>query len=367
MAIYTSSLPEVIKILEVEQIIPRDPELDDAGYGRALGAKAFDMLRYLLPTSVTTSIGATFSTRTLESHLSFMLAHPLAEVRKIAQSIHEEALKVTPGLLKFVSPSEYEQSRRITGIATAKKLLDRTSLSLFQGISDANRVKILKVDQNLDDTILASYLFAHAESTSASFDECLTIAKNLNSEEKKNLMNELLGSRGRYDRLPREVQHGNMLIEFVCDFGAYRDIQRHRASHQLWQGATGIIGYDYPEFFELPAFAELRAKYDAIMTEITHFARKINEKFGAPVAQYSSALGHLIRTTFEMDPGQLAYILELRTTPQGHQSYRRLFQELARQLRPSAPLFFEYIRLNENLEASRIAEEKAAAAKAKKL
>jgi hypothetical protein len=68
-----------------------------------------------------------------------------------------------------------------------------------------------------------------------------------------------------------------------------------------------------------------------------------------------------------MDPGQLAYMLELRTTPQWHQSYRRLFQELARQLRFHAPLFFEYIRLNENLEASRITEEKAAALKAKQL
>lgn len=129
-------------------------------------------------------------------------------------------------------------------------------------------------------------------------------------------MKDLLGSRGRYDRFPREVQHGNMLVEFICDFGAYRDIQRHRATHQLWQGATGIIGYDYPEYFELPAFASLKEEYDIVMTDSTLFAREVNEKYSSHVAQYCSALGHLIRTTNEMDPGQLAYTLELRTTPQ---------------------------------------------------
>jgi hypothetical protein len=52
------------------------------------------------------------------------------------------------------------------------------------------------------------------------------------------------------------------------------------------------------------------------MTAATKFARIINEKYSPHVAQYCSSLGHLVRTTFEMDPGQLAYMLELRTTPQ---------------------------------------------------
>lgn len=132
MKLYTESLPEVIRILESEQIIPRDAELSDVGYKKVLGAKAFDMLRYLLPTSVTTSIGSTLSTRTLESHLSYMLSHPLEEVRKIAHAIHTEAFKITPGLLKFVAPNEYEEDRREAGESIVKSLFGNKKLPLYK-------------------------------------------------------------------------------------------------------------------------------------------------------------------------------------------------------------------------------------------
>jgi hypothetical protein len=235
MDLYKESLPEVIKILNDEQIIPRDPELSDAGYQKVLSAKAFDMLRYLLPTSITTAVGSTLSTRTLENHLSQMMSHPLAEVRMIAKSMHEEALKITPGLLKFVAPDEYETSRRIAGESMTKSLLGNVPIPFYRGISDTERVKIIKVDEDLDDTILACYLFSHGENLSVSYSQCLKTISSLSLSGKRTLMRELLGERGRYNRFPREVQHGNMLVEFTCDFGAYRDVQRHRPSHQLWQ------------------------------------------------------------------------------------------------------------------------------------
>jgi hypothetical protein len=40
-----------------------------------------------------------------------MLSHPLEEARMVAKSIHEEALKISPGLLSHVSENEYELER----------------------------------------------------------------------------------------------------------------------------------------------------------------------------------------------------------------------------------------------------------------
>ena len=79
--------------------------------------------------------------------------------------------------------------------------------------------------------------------------------------------------------------------------------------------------------------------------------------------EYVAALGHLTRITFEMNPGQLAYVLELRTSPQGHQSYRKLFHEVYRIMKEKAPLFTKYIRVNKETITSRKKQEEAAAIK----
>jgi hypothetical protein len=80
----------------------------------------------------------------------------------------------------------------------------------------------------------------------------LDIVENMENAEKEHIMELALGCRGKFDRMPRALQHSTVMVEFLVDFGAYRDIQRHRATKQLWQGSTAIHGYDYPEYVELP-------------------------------------------------------------------------------------------------------------------
>ena len=102
------------------------------------------------------------------------------------------------------------------------------------------------------------------------------------------------------------------------------------------------------------------------MTEISELAREVIEDQPYMV-EYVSALGHLVRTTFEMHPGQLAYVLELRTTPQGHQSYRRIFQQVYKLMKENAPIFMKYVKINQDLEATRKKQEEAAAKKREEL
>jgi hypothetical protein len=69
-----------------------------------------------------------------------------------------------------------------------------------------------------------------------------------------------------------------------------------------------------------------------------------------------------------MDPGQVAYVMEMRTTPWWHDSYRRLFIESFHQFKKQAPIFSKFIRvwtLEEN--ASRKIQEERAEEKRKKL
>jgi thymidylate synthase ThyX len=350
---YIEWLPKIKNLLEQENIVEKTEGLSETAYKKTVEAKAFDICRYLLPTCITTSLGASFSTRTLESHISFLLSHPLEEIQLIGKSMHEEGKKISPGLLKHVEHNEYEKILRNTLDTECKQ--HNTLPKIFQGITQKDRVSILSLP-DIETEIIASFLFQHSRTSGKSFSECKTQAQKLSHEEKKSFFKKALEPRGKFDRMPREMQHGSIQMEFLCDFGAFRDIQRHRASLQLFQGATAIHGYDYPEYCDKEAFQEFKQAYDTVMLRATHFCRTHISSYPY-LSEYFGALGHLMRTTFEMHPGQLAYVLELRTTEQGHYSYRTLFQELFCQLKEKMPLFCEYIRVNLTQENSRAKQE----------
>ncbi|MCB9362859.1 FAD-dependent thymidylate synthase [Candidatus Woesearchaeota archaeon] len=366
MDVYVRYLPEVKAALVANNIISKGDFERESAFIRTLDAKAFDVMRYVLPTSVSTCLGASFSARTLESHLSEMLSHPLAEVRMVATTIHKEALKVSPGLLKHVAENPYLEQK----IEAVQPLVDEMFQNakmdpIIRGISNDARVTLLEA-KAIDDKVCASILYERSRAKGLSFAECMSRTKLLPEKEKAKIIDAELGGRGRFDRMPRSVQHGSIMFEFFFDFGAYRDVQRHRASTQIWQGATAIHGYEYPEYIDLPGMEQFKKAYDGAMTKATELARKMIDD-DPYESEYVCALGHLIRTTFEMHPGQLAYVTELRTTPQGHQSYRRLFQRVHALISEAAPIFAKHIRVNADAEASRKKQEEVAAKKREEL
>lgn len=369
---YLEYLPKVKQALEDNKIVNREEFTSDRAYDNTLNAKTFDIVRYLLPANVATSLGASFSTRTLESHLSWMMSHPLEEVRTIAASMHEEALKLSPGLLRHVGVNEYEVARRNKLTSYVEELLgsndveDDDEVGLFQWIEDKDRVNII-FEWDLDDNICASILFETARKDGLSYDECMDIVNEMDNSDKDILMKLAFGDRGSHDRMPRALQHSSVMFEYLVDFGAYRDIQRHRASSQIWQGATAIHGYDYPEYIDLPGMESFKEAYDDVMTKATLLAKKaiVADSY---LSEYACALGHLIRTTFEMHPGQIAYVFEMRTTPWGHDSYRRLFIESYKQFKKLSPIFARCIKVGTlEDEASRKIQEERSEAKRKQL
>lgn len=364
---YDRFLPVVKQVLLDNAIFNPWEFSSSAVLDRTVTAKAFDIVRYLLPASMTTSLWAGLSTRILETHLSYMLSHPLEEVRMIAKSMHQEALKLSPWLLSHVKINEYEQTRsqNIANYIQNHYSKNSPKVLQFKWISDEQRVKIVS-SWDLDNQILASIFFEWARTYGVSFDESLMTVESMTLQQKKDLMQVALESRGQFDRMPRALQHSTVMCEFLMDFGAYRDMQRHRASKQLWQGATSIHGYDYPELIDLPWMEEFKSVYDEVMTEMTQLGIKVARE-NPFLLEYVSALWHLIRTTCEMDPGQIAYVIELRSTPQWHHSYRKLCIKLYELIKEKAPLFAEYIRVWSGETWSRKSQEEKAEAKRKAL
>ena len=363
---YQDYLPKIKKILEKNWVIKKDDFKNEKAFERTLEAKAFDIVRYILPSNISTAMWASFSTRTLESHLSWMLSHPLEEVKTVAAAMHEEWLKLSPWLLKHVWESEYEVRRR-NDLDWLIGWLNKSvkSKKYYKWIKDKDRVSII-YENDLDTHIITSIVFEASRVKWISYADALKKVKKMTQEEKEVILETTLWLRWKFDRIPRALQHSTILVEFLVDFWAYRDIQRHRATQQLWQGATAVLWYDYPEYVDLPWMEQFKKDYDSVMGDMTELARKVIEE-NCYLSEYVSALWHLIRTTFEMHPWQLAYVIELRTTPQWHHSYRRLFIELFNQVEKIAPIFSKYIRVWTNTESSRKEQEERASERRKKL
>lgn len=366
--IYEQFSPVVKSVLDTYDVLQKKTFSSEKVYDSTLNAKVFDIMRYTLPCNVSTSLWASFSARTMETHLSYMLSHPLEEVRIVAASMLKESLKLSPWLLEHVEENPYEIARRKKVDEEVEQLIQKNLLEnkIYKGISREERFNII-FEGNLDNNILASILFDSGWKEGISYEQSLTIVEKMTIEQKEKLMEAALSDRGKYDRMPRALQHSTFMVEFILDFGAYRDIQRQRATKQLRQWVTAVHGYDYPEYIDLPDMETFKKAYDDIMMEVTLLAQKVS-KDDKYVVQYIGALGHLVRTTFEMDPGQIAYVVELRTTPQWHHSYRNLFIDLFQKIKTAAPIFSKYVRCGDDLTvASRKEQEERSEAKRKAL
>ena len=85
----------------VMERFPKEESITDRAYNSAVRAKACDILRVFLPASTMTNVGLYGNGRAFEYLMVKMYAHPLAEIRQLAATIHEELSKVVPSFVKI--------------------------------------------------------------------------------------------------------------------------------------------------------------------------------------------------------------------------------------------------------------------------
>jgi len=72
------------------------------------------------------------------------------------------------------------------------------------------------------------------------------------------------------------------------------------------------------------------------MQNASDICERVRAATNADVAQYVVPFAFRIRYTIEMNAREAFHLLELRTQPAGHPSYRRVCQEMHRQIRDVA-------------------------------
>jgi thymidylate synthase ThyX len=339
---------------------PKTPEDTDFVYRQAIRAKALDGLRGLLPASALSNLGIYGSGQAYEALLLRMRAHPLPEARQYAAMMHTELDKVIPSFLRRLDvPARggawvtyFEETARASDEAVAGLALDPPAPG-----DDA--VRLVGFDPAGEDRVLEAILFEQSHATHA---EAAARVARLDGPERDALFDAYVGDRrNRRHRPGRAFERTDYRFEVVSDYGAFRDLQRHRLLTVDWQDLGTELGFDVPA---VVAEAGLERPYRESLERSGELYAAVREDLPEQ-ARYCVALAYRIRYVLQMNAREALHLIELRSGPQGHPSYRRVAQEMARLIGDAAGhrrirRAMRYVDLSdtdlERLEAERAAE-----------
>ncbi len=311
---------------------PRDPSVSPRAYRAALHAKTCDVLRYLLPAATLTNLGLTANGRTLAHLISKLSSHPLEEARAIGGALRREAMTVLPTLVRHADHNDY--------LARAPAAVEALAAAFVPELDAPARpsVSLIRYDPDAERELAAAILYPHVQ---APLDSVRDRVRGLPQEQVARIIDTALGQRGPHDAPPRALEHVSYTFDLLVDFGAYRDIQRHRLVSQAPQRLSVAHGYDMPEVIEACGLA---AQFETLMARASDLYHALVGSF-PDEASYVVPLAYRRRVVFTMNLRELFHFVELRSSPQGHPSYRRIAQEMYRLVAEVHPTIGGYIRV----------------------
>jgi hypothetical protein len=260
-----------------------------------------------------------------------MRAHPLPEVREYAALILEELRKVIPSFLKRLDVPE--RGVAWTEYLAATKDATRDLVASMVGrVHDepGESVRLVAFDPEGEDRVLEAILFANA---AIAHDDAAKAVRALSEAERASLFSAYVGDRrNRRHRPGRAFEATDYRFELVTDYGAFRDLQRHRLLSIEWQPLTVDLGYDVPEVVHEAGLGQL---FEESLARSAALYYDMREEF-PDQAQYGVALAFRIRYEMQMNAREAMHLIELRSGPQGHPSYRRVAHEMARLIKEQA-------------------------------
>ncbi len=320
-------------------IIERHPQGDasDRAYAFTIRAKACDVLRVFLPAGTLTNMGMFGNGRAFEYLLTKMYSNDLAEIRQIAQQMQVELSKVIPSFVKR-SNDQY-------GIATQQFWAD-TRHAIEQVVSEqlpldsdkAEEVELIEWDEDAENKIVVAILYPQSTHP---LHQLRRIVENMLPDQRKKIIDEYVSRRqNRRHRPGRAFEHAHYTFDLLGNYGGYRDLQRHRVLTQERQDLTIKHGYDTPpEMVEAGFIDDYRQAMEAARGAFLQISRKFPKE-----AQYVVPFGYRLRWYFHLNLRELYHLVELRTMQQGHPDYRRICQEMFRQVRTIHPRLVEHMR-----------------------
>ena len=309
----------------VRSTIKRDPADSDFVYRQATRAKALDAVRGVLPAASLSNVGIYASGQAYESMLIRMRSHPLPEAQQYAALMLEELRKVIPSFLRRVDLSDRggRWSEYLTSTRTETSELVR---ELFSETPTEHSAPVVLTDWDPDgeNKLVAAICYSYS---SLPESQILREVDAMSHTEKVAILKSYIGQReNRRHRPGRAFERIDYRFDVLSDYGAFRDLQRHRLLTIEWQPLTPNHGYTRPDLVDE---AGMGSVFDDAMGRSAALFDDMSQDFPEQ-ASYAVSMAYRIRYVMQFNAREAMHMLELRSSPQGHPAYRRVALDMHR-------------------------------------
>jgi thymidylate synthase ThyX len=304
---------------------PRGEGEPEGPWMRSIRAKALDLLRGLLPAATLSHVGIYASGQAYEQLIMRLMASPLPEAREYGSMILAELKRVMPSFVSRVDRPDrggewisYLESRR----SRAEEWVSRLGLDRRDAGTAAPSVELVHVDGSEED-LLASGLFESARTPET---EVLARIDVLDRDERAELLAALVGERAnRRHRPGRGFEALRYRFEIVSDYGAFRDLQRHRMLTCQWQRLGPDLGAGIPAAI---GEAGLDGEFERALEVSRGEYERLAGQGLAEEASYALSLAYRIRYVLDLNAREAMHLIELRSGREGHPTYRAVAQAM---------------------------------------
>jgi len=307
-----------------ETLYPKQEQDSSFVWKSTIRAKACDDVRGLLPAATTSNVGIFGSGQAYEMLLIRMRSHHLAEVREYAEMMLAELRKVIPSFMKRVDLPDRGEAWG-TYLSAIAERMNEMAADITAPPDDQPEVVLVEWDEDAELKIAAASLYAYTDLPDAQLMELVAAMPDAARNE---LIDAYVGDRRNRRHKPgRAMERSDYRFDILCDYGIFRDLQRHRMLSIEWQRLSPSHGYITPE-----AIKDIDAEeiWNEAMARTADLHGLIAADLGPDVAQYVIPFAYKIRFFFQLNAREAFHLLELRTGPGGHSGYRRVCQEMHR-------------------------------------
>lgn len=324
-ATYAATIPTVLDW--VRGTFRQDEATSDFVYRSATKAKALDLLRGLLPAATTSNVGIFASGQSYEQLLLRLRASDLAEARHTGDRLLTELRHVIPAFLTRVD----REDRGVVWsdyLRTSRDAVRTEAAALTADLvaEPAPLVRLVDwwprdpVDAEVDLVVGALYAVSDLPEP-----QLRSLAEAMSADERARIVQAYVGERRNRRHKPgRGFERVWYRFDVLGDYGGFRDLQRHRMLTIEWQDLSPAHGHDTPEELHDVGVA---ADYERAMDRSADLHGRLHPEFPAP-SQYAVNFGYRVRYSMQMNARAAMQMLELRSTPQGHPSYRAIAQQM---------------------------------------
>lgn len=354
----------------IQEKYPPKTGIDPKAYDAATKALTCDLVRGLLPAGTKTMLGMTVNAREAAYITSKLLSHPLQECQDLGEALKREGSKLCPTLFRHAERSEtlawYENPTNNPYEAVWQSGLAPRDHVTENGVSLVSSYPDREASE-----FLARILTWERSTRPVSMKVCDRFPLNpdwskryagmVHAEQYLSPVQAWM-TKDDHQAPPRAFEFINFTFEIVVDYGAFRDIQRHRIGTQISPLFTDEDGFEIPDEIRdlgltkpyVEAILRAQETYKKAQKKLVTQAHA--EALWIPVSetlhpldlQYLLPMAFRKRLLVQWNLREVIHFIRLRSGAQGHPSYRKLAWQMRRLVLNKYPTLEPFMKTDLN-------------------